>query len=139
MGIGPSHIEKANFEDIQNAIENNNIIINTLLHSEQKCLIKNTHNSHNEEHIINELFNKKDFSKIIFIYGKNSNDYSAYEKFFQLQKMGFTKIFLYIGGLFEWLCLQDIYGTDNFPTTSQELDIYKYRPQSSLQMKHITN
>ena len=139
MGVGPSHIEKANFEDIQGAIENNNIIINTLFHSEQKCLIRNTHDSHNEEHIINELFNKKNFSTIIFIYGKNSNDYSAYEKFFQLQKMGFTKIFLYTGGMFEWLCLQDIYGTDNFPTTSQELDIYKYRPQSSLQMKYITN
>lgn len=139
MGVGPSHIEKANFEDIQGAIENNNIIINTLLHSEQKCLIRNTLDSHNEEHIINELFNKKSFSTIIFIYGKNSNDYSAYEKFFQLQKMGFTKIFLYTGGMFEWLCLQDIYGTDNFPTTSQELDIYKYRPQSSLQMKYITN
>ena len=109
MGIGPSHIEKANFEDIQNAIENNNIIINTLLHSEQYCLIKNTRIAHNEEGIINECLNKKELSNLIIIYGKNSNDYSAYEKFFQLQKLGFSKVFLYIGGLFEWLCLQDIY------------------------------
>lgn len=139
MGIGPSHIEKANFEDIQNAIENNNIIINTLLHSEQYCLIKNTRIAHNEEGIINECLNKKELSNLIIIYGKNSNDYSAYEKFFQLQKLGFSKVFLYIGGLFEWLCLQDIYGQEEFPTTSQELDIYKYRPRSSLQIKHITN
>ena len=83
--------------------------------------------------------NKNNYKTLIFIYGKNSNDYSAYEKFFQLQKLGFSKVYLYIGGMFEWLCLQDIYGGDNFPTTTQELDIFKYRPQSSLQMKHITN
>jgi hypothetical protein len=39
-------------------------------------------------------------------------------------------VFVYTGGLFEWLLLQDIYGKDEFPTTSDELDILKYRSES---------
>ena len=31
--------------------------------------------------------------------------------------------------MFEWLLLQDIYGNDNFPTTSKDLDILKYKPK----------
>ena len=138
MGVGTSHINKANFEDIQSAIENNNYIINTLKKTEQNCLIDSTYPIVNEEDLLNTLIKNKDFSKLIFIYGKNTNDHSAYEKFFQLQRLGFTKVYLYIGGLFEWLCLQDIYGNENFPTNTLDLDIYKYRPLSTLKIKHIT-
>ena len=30
--------------------------------------------------------------------------------------------------MFEWLLLQDIYGTKEFPTTKKELEILKYKP-----------
>ena len=83
MGVGPSYIAKANFEDIQSAIDNNDILINTLPHNQQNCLITNTKNVYNEESLINSLLNNKEYSKLIFIYGKNSNDYHAYEKYFQ--------------------------------------------------------
>ena len=36
------------------------------------------------------------------------------------------KTHLYVGGLFEWLCLQDIYGQSEFPTTNIELDITEF-------------
>jgi hypothetical protein len=42
--------------------------------------------------------------------------------------MGFINVYLYPGGLFEWLLLQDIYGDDYFPTTIKEFDIFKYKP-----------
>ena len=42
---------------------------------------------------------------------------------------------MYTGGIFEWLLLQDIYGKDEFPTTSEELDILKYRAATVLQDK----
>ena len=29
--------------------------------------------------------------------------------------------------MFEWLLLQEIYGDENFPTISRELDILKYK------------
>ena len=139
MGLSASHIERANFEDIQQAKTSNEILINTMSRDNQDCLIKGTYSYIEEEKLINDLIKQKMFSKRIFIYGRNTNDYSGYEKFFQLQKIGFTNVYLYIGGLFEWLCLQDIYGDNNFPTTKLELDIYKYKPHSTLNVKRITN
>ena len=46
--------------------------------------------------------------------------------------LGFQNIYLYVGGLFEWLMLQDIYGDKEFPTTSKQLDFLKYKPVKKL-------
>ena len=69
---------------------------------------------------------------LIIIYGKNNNDETVIKKYNQLIKLGFINVYIYLGGLFEWLLLQDIYGKDEFPTTSEELDILKYRSPISL-------
>jgi len=68
----------------------------------------------------------------IIIYGKNSNDEKIYKKYNQLISLGFYNIYLYVGGMFEWLLLQDIYGSTEFPTTKKELDILKYKPNKVL-------
>ena len=68
----------------------------------------------------------------ILIYGKNSNDDTIYKKYQQFIQLGFPNVYLYMGGLFEWLLLQDIYGQPDFPTTCAQLDILKYKPQSRL-------
>lgn len=133
-------MRKANFEDVIFAINNSNkfIIINTLSASEQECLIKNTIPIDQEERIINEILD--DYStneKGIIIYGKNSNDTNAENKYKQLLKYGFTNILLYPGGLFEWLLLQDIYGDDQFPTTKKIIDILKYKPTRILNIQLI--
>ena len=52
---------------------------------------------------------------------------SIVKKYYQLQKLGINNIFIYMGGLFEWLLLQDIYGNDQFPTTTEIIDILKYK------------
>jgi hypothetical protein len=71
-------------------------------------------------------------SKTIVLYGKNSSDYSVLEKKNkQLISLGF-KVLIYLGGLFEWVLLQDIYGADQFPTSKRNLDILKYRPRSKI-------
>jgi hypothetical protein len=57
----------------------------------------------------------------------NSADYSIFKKYDQLIKLGFYNIFIYTGGLFEWLLLQDIYNCELFPTTTKENDILKYK------------
>ena len=68
----------------------------------------------------------------IVIYGKNSNDEKLYNKYNQLISLGFYNVYVYPGGLFEWLMLQDIYGEKEFPTTKKELDILKYKPNKVL-------
>ena len=53
--------------------------------------------------------------------------------------LGLTEVYVYPGGLFEWLLLQDIYGDDSFPTTKKELDILKYKPVSYFSVKYLQN
>lgn len=137
MGASQSSIRKINFEDIQDS-SNEFILINTLSPNEQDCLIKNTINIDKEEETINSLM--KNYKKQrIYIYGKNSNDESIYKKYEQILSLGLTEVFVYPGGLFEWLLLQDIYGDDIFLTTKKELDILKYKPISYNKLKYLQN
>ena len=133
MGNSQS-IQKINFEDIQYILKNLNtyLLINTLSISEQNCLIPNTVNIDKEEDLINKLIETGNKSIKIIIYGKNSNDDKIYKKYTQLNSLGFYNIYLYSGGLFEWLLLQDIYGNKEFPTTTNELDILKYKSNKIL-------
>jgi hypothetical protein len=132
MGNSQS-IKNINFEDMQFAIKNPDIylIINTLIESEQNCLITNTIIAKNEELIVNKYMNTNKSIQII-IYGKNCNDETINKKYQQLISLGFYNIYVYLGGMFEWLMLQDIYGKDLFPTTHKELDLLKYKPTKSL-------
>jgi hypothetical protein len=125
----------ATFEDIHVALKEpeNFILINTLINSEQDCLIKNTISSHTEETQINNLIQKYEFKRYhIIVYGKNATDESADKKCSQLVGLGFSKVYLYRGGMFEWMLLQDIYGKPEFPTTTHVLDILKFRGTSNL-------
>jgi hypothetical protein len=129
-GLFQTSYKKINFEDIQYAIKNINqyILINTLPNTEQDCLIKNTLSYEQEESTINELLGNYDFNKKkIIVYGKNSSDETAEKKYSQLRTLGFSEIYLYTGGLFEWMLLQDIYGNAEFPTTKKVLDLLKYK------------
>jgi hypothetical protein len=126
-------MKKINYEDMQTVIKNPEIylIINTLPQSEQQCLIVNTTLANNEEDIINR-FIKENKSIRIIIYGRNCNDETINKKYQQLYSLGFYNIFVYLGGIFEWLMLQDIYGKDLFPTTKKELDLLKYKSNQLL-------
>ena len=126
-------IKKINYEDMQTIMKNPEVyfIINTLPVSEQQCLIVNTTLANDEEIIINK-FMKENKSIRIIIYGKNCNDENVNKKYQQLLSLGFYNIFVYFGGMFEWLLLQDIYGKDLFPTTKKELDLLKYKSNQLL-------
>ncbi len=126
-------MRKINYEDMQTVVKNPEVylIINTLPPSEQQCLIVNTTIANDEEAIINR-FMKENKSIRIIIYGRNCNDETINKKYQQLYSLGFYNIFVYLGGMFEWLMLQDIYGKELFPTTKKELDILKYKSNQLL-------
>jgi len=121
---------KINYEDMQKC-RGTHLIINTLPPDEQRCLIDGTIPIQQESQKVNNLLSKNKNATIL-IYGKNCNDESINAKYTQLCKLGFTQVYIYQGGLFEWLLLQDIYGGDEFPTTAQELDLLKYKPGKTL-------
>jgi hypothetical protein len=139
MGNSQS-IQKINFEDMQTAYKNPEIylLMSTLPLSEQICLISNTLTPQKEETLMNRYLNSNKNIRII-IYGRNSNDETIYKKYNQLINLGFTNVYLYLGGIFEWLLLQDIYGFDDFPTTTRQLDILKYKPIQKLNISYIEN
>ena len=126
-----SKIKKIGFEDVQYAIHHSAqyIIINTLPSNMQDCLIKNTVHSDKEEQVINELLSRYDIkNKPIVVYGMNSVDSGCEKKYKQLMSLGFSDVFMYTGGMFEWLLLQDVYGYDEFPTTKKVIDLLRYKP-----------
>jgi hypothetical protein len=154
-----SSVHKLNFEDMLDILKEREksvlplsstrsislsswMIINTLPQSNQDCLIKHTLTADQEIEYINHIC-KEDQTNIskykIVIYGMNSMDYKPYEKYEQLYHLGFRELFIYTGGLFEWLLLQDIYSDDLFKTTKKELDILKYKGHSSSHSSHISS
>ena len=131
---------KVNFEDVQYSMKNKNkfLLINTLDSTRQNILIKNTLPIDKEEELINKLI-KSNQNVNIIVYDENANAPNLMKKYNQLVGLGFINVFIYPGGLFEWLLLQDIYGYDNFPTTSQERDILKFKGKSVFNNYYLTN
>ena len=85
--------------------------------------------------LINSFIKNGNKQVKIIIYGRNCNDEKLYTKYNQLNSLGFYNVYIYPGGLFEWLMLQDIYGEKEFPTTKRELDILKYKPHKVLNIQ----
>ena len=137
-GIFKKPIKYVNFEDVQYAIKNPGyyVIINTLPIQEQKCLIRTTINYDQEENLMNQLLSQG-INRTIIVYGRNDLDITVDKKYQQLLSLGFVDIYIYRGGLFEWLLLQDIYGNSEFNSTSKILDILKYRQARTLGTKYL--
>jgi hypothetical protein len=137
MGNQVSLVPKVSYEDIQMVVYRNmhvhhsTLIINTLPPSLQHCLIQSTLDIRFEERVVNAFIqNKPDI--MIIVYGKNSNDITILHKYEQLVKLGFTNVYIYTGGIFEWMLLHEMYGKDLFQITKHEIDILRYRPKSVL-------
>ena len=124
-------IEKVNFETVQFAITTQSddfYIISTLSIHEQECLIRGTLTAEKEESVLNGMLHNLNIpDKKIIVYGKNSQDETPYRKASQLKELGLKCVYIYTGGMFEWLLLQDVYGDKEFPTTKLLLDILKYK------------
>jgi rhodanese-related sulfurtransferase len=127
--------QKANFESVQYAIQRPNeyYLINTLPIHEQFCLIQGTLDAHAEEQTMNDmLYSFHTSEKKVIVYGKNADDESIWTKSNQLRQHGLRDVYVYSGGMFEWLLLQDIYGDLQFPTTSKQLDILRYKSSNKI-------
>lgn len=139
------------FEDLLFVIKNPDkfILINTMPNDLQDILIPTTMDSTKEESYINDIidFNKEKMNNIsIVIYGKNCCDDTVNNKYKQIKNFGFNFVYIFQGGLFEYLLLHEIYGIENFSliknthdkpyktTPSKNIDILKYKPQRILML-----
>ena len=114
------------FEQMQTYSKSNEcLLINTLNDDMQHCLIINTVHAKQEVSAVEKALT---INKPFVIYGMHHYDYSLLRKYQQLKNLGAVLIYVYCGGMFEWLLLQDIYGNELFSTSGKELDILKYKP-----------
>ena len=149
----PPSSDRLNFEDVQSVIANRGggisiggtsaahtvtyLIISTLKSEFLNCVISGTVPAAQEEARINDILSGNTVNGdtiTIIVYGLHATDETAYAKYEQLLKHGITRVCVYVGGMFEWLLLQDVYGADLFPTSGKKeaADIIKYRPQRSI-------
>jgi len=128
-------IQKIGFEDVLTALKNPKqyILVNTLPPENQSCLIYGTIRVEKEEEVLNRLLEQYDFrSYKMILYGQHSCDNSVESKYRQLKGLGFQEVYVYGGGLFEWLLLQELYGKTEFKTQGICKDILAYRVPKSI-------
>ena len=117
-------IKFVTYEELQTC--NNYHIITTLNNND--CFIKNTLSPEEEIEFVNSCISKNNQKKII-IYGKNYLDKTLFLQYEKLNSLGFDNLHIYLGGMFEWLLLKDIFGNELFPTTIDFKDCLKYKPK----------
>lgn len=118
------------FDDLLHCIRNpaKYVLIHTMSANE-RILISGTLSVSEEETFMNEYLSKYvENQKTIVLYGRNSCDDSPRKKRAQLLSLGISDVYVYAGGMFEWVLLQDIYGENEFPTSEVVVDLLAYRP-----------
>ena len=126
-----TEMKYVNFENVQRAIRYTDqyLLINVLPLHEQDCLIQGTVDAFQEETLLNNMIQSiVEPDKVVIVYGKHNQDKRAVEKVKQITGLGVSTVYIYQGGLFEWMLLQDIYGHEAFPTTKKVLDFLKFKP-----------
>lgn len=129
MGNSSSKQNIANFEDVQRfVLATDHVILNVMDAVDQDTLILKTLSAVAEVDALNTLMDDGEFDRKILVYGRNSGDVEkVLNKQKQLVALGFTEVYVYLGGLFEWVLLQDIYGAELFKTTRHVADILRYK------------
>jgi len=129
MGNAESHIKTVNFDNVK---YDKHMLIHVMDEKDQSVLINGTLTIEDEIETLNSVLSaSKQGETRIIIYGKNTDDYAKLVKRYnQLRGLGFNA-FVYFGGIFEWLLLQEIYGISEFPIEKREItsiDVLKYAP-----------
>jgi rhodanese-related sulfurtransferase len=137
-----STMRRVGFDDVLLAVRQPEtyLLINTLPVQEQSCLIRSTIPIAEEEALMNSIIaSYQQSNKTVIIYGKNNADTSVDRKYQQLTSLGFRQVYVYAGGMLEWMLLQDAFGKDEFPTTSVLLDLLRFQPPSVFKIPRIQN
>ncbi len=120
MGIGQSKTYKntiLNFDDMKQAIYRGYTICHIMEEADEGTIIKNTLSVKDEIKKINDFLQNDQLDGMIVLYGRNYTDIDKLaQRQKQLNSLGFMRVFIYVGGLYEWVLLQNVYGDKLFPT-----------------------
>ena len=121
---------KIGFEEMHRAIRapGQYCIIHTMEVGEQECLILGTVRAEEEEKRMDVILEKMGSNIKVVVYGRNNVDDTVEKKYRQLVGLGLKEVYVYVGGLFEWVLLQELYGEDHFPTVGKCKDLLRFKP-----------
>jgi hypothetical protein len=107
------------FPDIQRVLQDPSLaqLINTLPPHDQGCLIPRTVPLADEERLLNACLARGDVHGQWIVYGRHAYDPTVDVKVAQLRRLGFTRVEVYRGGVWEWMELRERHGPDWFPAT----------------------
>jgi len=125
MGIMYS-LPSYKYYEVKEKINKDVVFINTMPIDRQYCLIKGTIKASIEEEYMNKLL-KTNKNKEIILYGIHHTDVTVIKKYNQLKKLGFKNVYIYFGGMHEWLLLQEIFDIINFETDGSIKNIVDYK------------
>lgn len=98
------------------ALDERSLLVCTL--ARDACVIDGTVRIDDEEATINAILKSKAQAQYgVVVYGRNCRDDTVVRKCKQLSALGFG-VQCYVGGMFEWLLLQAVYGDDEFGATA---------------------
>ncbi len=133
MGATQSKNMYVTYCTIQQAIKLGKTIIHIMNIGDETILIKGTLTAEQEVQRINTWINDIEHTanNDIFIYGYSDSDFNKLlQRQKQLNGLGFKRVYIYLGGMFEWLLLRDVYSADEFPVDGlikgAALDILRY-------------
>ena len=124
MGNHQSVSDRVNFDDVVSK-EATTILINVMEDVDQNVLIKGTVPCNDEVAEVQKAILER---STVIVYGRNCHDDRVFSKYVQIKKLG-GKPKVYLGGLFEWMLLHEVYGNDRFPLTTDKFELYQYRPK----------
>jgi len=113
------------------------LILSTMITQRGSPFILGTLSKQLEEVTLSAMLRTKRFNIPILVYGHNSFDKTVETMCNILLNRGFTHVFVYIGGMFEWLLLNKLYGNNacpikctccNTPTCWAKPDPLKFSP-----------
>ena len=117
-------LAKVSYECAKEIALNNGkgILVCTLKEDKERFGILRTIPIDKEEDYINRMIQKRQYDIVIVLYGENMYDPTVITKYNQLKNIGFVNCHIYFGGLFEWYLLQDVYGSEMFPTKNSPIN-----------------
>ena len=119
-----------NHQGVLDALKEGNILITVISNHTDATLIKGTLGEAEELRHVNEIIRKKNLDERIFVYGENCSDSRVYSKARQLKKLGLKEVFVYTGGIFEWMLLGEVFGQDQFPVHGRVTNVVDHAGES---------
>ncbi len=112
-------------------------LINTLPEHRQDCVIAHTLPCAEEEATLNRWLSRWEVHRPIVIYGQHAGDATIYRKYNQCVAVGFEQVFVYLGGMMEWMLLRSVseQSAHEYRIRGETVSFLRFSPSRKFRMR----